>query len=74
MKIIVKWPNILDVSSGNVIKFSVQKVHTMQRCIISESENLSGSDKVVYFRSEFYSHADTAVAGANFFIIQYTGK
>ena len=72
MKLIVKWINILDVSSGKAIKFSVQKVHTGQRHIISASKYYSRSEKVVYGRSDLESHADTTVAGASFCIFQYT--
>ena len=74
MKLIVKWLNILDVSCGKVIKFSVQQVHTGQCRIISAVKDPSSSDKVVYGRRELDSHADTTVTGANFCKLQYTGK
>ena len=74
MKLIVKWMIILDVSSGNAIKMSVQQLHTRQRRIVSEANYLSSSDKVVYGRSELDYHSDTTVAGFNCCILQYTGK
>ena len=74
MKLIVKWLNILDVSSGSAIKLSVKQVHTGQHSIISAAKDLSMSEKVVYGRSELDSHADNTVAGASCCILQYTGK
>ena len=74
MKLIVKWLNILDVSSREAIKFSVKQVHTGQTQIISAAQYLSRSDKVVYGRSELDSNADTTVAGSNCCILQYNGK
>ena len=74
MKIIVKWFNILDVSSRNTIKLSVQQVHAGQRHIISSEKYSSRSDKVVYGISDLDSHADTTFAGANCYILHYTGK
>ena len=61
MKLIVKWINILYVSSGKAIKLSVQQVHTGKSHIISAAKYLSGSDKVVYDRSELDCHADITV-------------
>ena len=69
-----KWLNILDVSSGKAIKLSVQKVHARKRCINSEANYSSMSDKVLYGISELGYHADTTVAGYNCCILQYTGK
>ena len=74
MKLIVKWFNILDVSSGNAIKLSVQQVNSGQRRNTSSEKDTSRSYKVVYGRSELDSHADTTVTGANCCILQYTGK
>ena len=74
MKLIVKWLNILDVSSGKAIKFSVQQLHTRKIRIISLAKYSSRSDKVMHVRSELYYHADTIVTEANFCILQYTGK
>ena len=74
MKLIIKWINILDVSSGNATKCLVQQVHTRQRGIISEAEYSSRPDKVVYGLSELDYNSDTIVAGANLCILHYTGK
>ena len=74
MKLILKWLNILYVSSGKAIKLSVQKVHTGQSHIISAANNSPRSEKVVYGRIELDYHADTTVTGANWFILKYTGK
>ena len=74
MNFIVKWLNILDVSSGKAIKLSVQQVHTGQRRIISAAKYLSRSDKVVYGRSELDYHDDTTVTYANCCIFYYTAK
>ena len=74
MKLIVKWINILYVSSGKAIKLSVQQVHTGKSHIISAAKYLSSLDKVVHGRSELDSHSDTTVAGANSCLFQYTGK
>ena len=64
----------MDVSSGKAIKLSMQQVHTRQRRIVSEANDLSSSDKVVYGRSELDYHSDTTVAGFNCCTLQYTGK
>ena len=61
MKFIVRWLDILGVSGGKAIKLSVQQVHTGQCRIISAAKYLSGSDKVVYGRSELDCHADITV-------------
>ena len=74
MKLIVIWLNILDVSSRKDVKLSVQKFHSGQRCIIASEKYLSRSENVVYSRSDLDYHSDTTVAGANFYILQYTGK
>ena len=74
MKLILKWLNILYVSSGKAIKLSVQKVHTGQSRIISAAKNSPMSEKVVYGIIELDYHADTTVTGANWFILKYTGK
>ena len=63
MKLIVKRLNILDVSRGNAIKFSVQQVHTGQCRIVSTEKDSSRSDKVVYLITELNSHANTTVTG-----------
>ena len=52
----------------------MQQVYKGKRRIISAAKDLSGSDKVVYGRSELDSHADTTVTGDNFCVLQYTGK
>ena len=64
----------MDVSILKAIKLSVQKFSTGQGRIISSEKYSSRSDKVVYGRSELDYHADTKVAGANFCVLQYTGK
>ena len=74
MKIILVWLNILDVSSGNDIKFSLQQVHSGKRRIIKAAKDMSSSEMFVYGRSELDSHADTTVAGDNFCIFNYTVK
>ena len=74
MKIIVEWLNILDISSGKVIKFLAQKFHTGQHHIISAAKYLSRSEKVVYGSSELDSNPYTTVSGDNCCILQYTGK
>ena len=74
MKLIIKWLNILDVSSGNAIKLSVHQVHTGQHRIISSSKYLPRPDKVVNDRNELDYHANITVTGANICILLYTGK
>ena len=74
MKFILKWLNILDVSSEKAIKLPVQQVHIGKSRIISAENYLSISDKVAYGRSELYYHADTTVTGGNCCILQYTGN
>ena len=74
MKLILKWFDILDVSSGKVIELPVQKVHKGKCRIISETKDFSCSDKFMYGKRELGSHSDTTVAGANFCKFQYTGK
>ena len=65
MNLIVKWLNILDISSGKVIKLTVQKLYSGQHHIITAAKDSSRSDKVVYGRIELDLYTDTTIAVAN---------
>ena len=69
-----KWINIFDVSIGKAIKLSVQKVCSGKRRTTSSARDLSKSNKVVCYRSDWYYTADTIDTGSNCYILQYTLK
>ena len=74
MKIIVKWPNILNTISGMALKLSVQQVYSGQNRIISAEDYLSSSEKVVYGRNELDSNDDNKVIQPNCCIFLYNVK
>ena len=61
--LLVGTPN---TSSAKAIKFPVKQVHSRKHHIISTANYSSGSDKVVYGRSELNFNSDTTANGSIF--------